>query len=155
AHSSAGKSPVKRVTEQNLTKNKKPSHLKIKLPHHSSSKDLLKMKSEKLAGRDSRRNSKSSSSMMKKKKKKLSRVSRSASRSRPESPISPTALMIRIGDGAGVGPYSPAKPGKLSSNRRLTQSGHTYDIDNIVIDPSVAAVSRVEKLQYKEIAIPG
>jgi hypothetical protein len=50
-----------------------------------------------------------------------------------------------------------AKPGKLgASSRRSTFNHHpgTYDFDNIVIDPSVLAASRIEKLEYKEITIP-
>lgn len=47
-------------------------------------------------------------------------------------------------------------PGKLGAfGRRSTISQNTYDIDNIVIDPSVAAMTRVEKLPYKEIVTPG
>jgi len=43
--------------------------------------------------------------------------------------------------------------GKIQvNNRRSTTT--TYDIDNIIIDPSVAAVGRIEVLQYKEIATP-
>lgn len=53
--------------------------------------------------------------------------------------------------------HSPAKPpGKLTSSRRNTiNHPNTYDFDNIVIDPSVLAASKIEKLQYKEIATPG
>lgn len=54
-------------------------------------------------------------------------------------------------------PITTKAPGKLgNSSRRSTISHHpgTYDFDNIVIDPSVLAASRIEKLQYKEIAIP-
>lgn len=43
--------------------------------------------------------------------------------------------------------------GKLG-NRRTTDRQSTFDIDNIVVDPKVAAVTRVEKLQYKEIQTP-
>lgn len=46
------------------------------------------------------------------------------------------------------------KPGQVTS-RRSTAAPQFYDIDNIIIDPSVAAVTRVEKLQYKEIMTPG
>uniref|UniRef100_A0A914WIV9 PEHE domain-containing protein n=1 Tax=Plectus sambesii TaxID=2011161 RepID=A0A914WIV9_9BILA len=53
--------------------------------------------------------------------------------------------------------HSPSKPpGKLASSRRNTiNHPNTYDFDNIVIDPSVLAASKIEKLQYKEIATPG
>lgn len=43
--------------------------------------------------------------------------------------------------------------GKLGS-RRTTERQSTFDIDNIYVDPKVAAVTRVEKIQYKEIQTP-
>lgn len=41
---------------------------------------------------------------------------------------------------------------KFFNSRRLRQN--SYDIDNIVIPYSVAASTRLEKLQYKEILTP-
>lgn len=41
-----------------------------------------------------------------------------------------------------------------SEDGRRRKEDDSYDIDNIVIPYSMAAVKRVEKLQYKEILTP-
>ncbi|CAI8016404.1 KAT8 regulatory NSL complex subunit 1 [Geodia barretti] len=43
----------------------------------------------------------------------------------------------------------------LPRKKRLLSHAPSYDIDNIVIPYSVAAATRLEKLEYKEVMTPG
>lgn len=61
--------------------------------------------------------------------------------------------------GAGSVPSTPGRPS--NNNQRGSGLHHdllrrrtSYDIDNIVIPYSMAATTRVERLQYKEIQTP-
>lgn len=59
--------------------------------------------------------------------------------------------------GDGSAPATPGRPGLASRGSGLQdmlRRRTSYDIDNIVIPYSMAATTRVEKLQYKEIQTP-
>lgn len=43
----------------------------------------------------------------------------------------------------------------FNKNKKKLSSGGDYDINNIVIPYSIAASTRVERIQYKEIPTPG
>lgn len=68
-----------------------------------------------------------------------------------------------LGGGGSLGLESPSTSPLLSTqtisggvhnNNNKRNRINSYDIDNIVIPYSVAAATRVEKLQYKEILTP-
>lgn len=74
----------------------------------------------------------------------------SSESSKPGSPV-PSPLS----SGTDMGGYG--QPGKVSSLQDISRRKRldsAYDIDNIVIPYSIAATTRVEKLQYKEILTP-
>lgn len=68
-----------------------------------------------------------------------------------------------LADSAGGSPWSPGvsrpstpnlTPLQSARKRRVTSSTPLFDIDNIVIPYSMAASTRLEKLEYKEILTP-
>lgn len=61
-----------------------------------------------------------------------------------------------FGDGGGSVPTTPGRPGghRNSVFHDMMRRRTSYDIDNIVIPYSMAATTRVERLQYKEIQTP-
>ena len=58
--------------------------------------------------------------------------------------------------GDGSVPTTPGRPGHRNSSvfHDMMRRRTSYDIDNIVIPYSMAATTRVERLQYKEIQTP-
>jgi len=54
---------------------------------------------------------------------------------------------------SAVAPVAGDKENKIATLQKLRRE-NTYDIDNIVIPYHIAAATRVEKLQYKEIDTP-
>ena len=56
-------------------------------------------------------------------------------------------------DSASVSP-SPTISQAMNNHQRRHRTVASYDINNIVIPYSIAASTRVEKLQYKEILTP-
>ncbi|OCT62246.1 KAT8 regulatory NSL complex subunit 1 isoform X2 [Xenopus laevis] len=65
--------------------------------------------------------------------------------------VNPVPPLIRQLSASSEGPISSYSASAVSRRRRTESS---YDINNIVIPMSVAATTRVEKLQYKEILTP-
>ena len=56
-----------------------------------------------------------------------------------------------MSNGSGDSDWTPSLPVK---RRRRSDLQDAYDINNIVVDYSIASTTRVEKLQYKEILTP-
>lgn len=137
----------KKKNKFNLTRKDIVSDLVAKKLSKNAKKSMINGKAKK----SHKKNGLSTMKAMKKShlplKDRLSADSRSSSGT--STPVSLTNLKF---DGS----LSSPTPGKLVQfGRRSTTSQNTYDIDNIVIDPSVAAMTRVEKLPYKEIVTPG
>uniref|UniRef100_A0A8C5X5X2 KAT8 regulatory NSL complex subunit 1 n=1 Tax=Malurus cyaneus samueli TaxID=2593467 RepID=A0A8C5X5X2_9PASS len=69
------------------------------------------------------------------------------------TPHSPIARQLSTSS-EGSAPASSASQGTSGSQPRRRRGESSFDINNIVIPMSVAATTRVEKLQYKEILTP-
>jgi len=62
---------------------------------------------------------------------------------------------LHSGDSSGLGSSSQSQMWKeLKEGMRRKRGESAYDINNIVIPYSIAAATRVERLQYKEILTP-
>lgn len=111
-----------------------------------------------------RRNSKHSSSSHKKRPHLLSKTYSDGVSSAAQSIDGVDEELEALGGGSGNLGYESPSTSPLLSTQTISGNVHnnnnkrnrinSYDIDNIVIPYSVAASTRVEKLQYKEILTP-